>query len=124
AELIGKTAQLELFDLEADLTGPSISSQGVPSAATSLYDLLATQQTQAKNGTPTGWYVFDDKKRLVAGPLQTRAAAIQARDSAIKAAKNAVAGPGGTKIAKRSTDPSKYKLFAAPAGVIVITCGT
>jgi len=26
AELIGKTAQLELFDLEADLTGPSISS--------------------------------------------------------------------------------------------------
>jgi SecD/SecF fusion protein len=124
AELIGKTAQLELFDLEADLTGPSISSQGVPAAATSLYDLLATQQTQAKNGTPTGWYVFDDKKRLVAGPLQTRAAAIQARDSAIKAAKNPVAGPGGTKIAKRSTDPSKYKLFAAPAGVIVITCGT
>src|SRR6187200_1672946 len=43
AELIGKTAQLELFDLEADLTGPSISSQGIPSAATSLYDLLATQ---------------------------------------------------------------------------------
>ena len=30
AELIGKTAQLELFDLEADLTGPSISAQGIP----------------------------------------------------------------------------------------------
>jgi SecD/SecF fusion protein len=124
AELIGKTAQLELFDLEADLTGPSISSQGFPNAATSLYTLLATQQAQAKNGTPTGWYVFDDKKRLVAGPLQTRAAAVQARDSAIKAAKSPVAGPGGTKITKRSTDPSKYKLFAAPAGVIVVTCGT
>ena len=62
AELIGKTAQLELFDLEADLTGPSISSQGIPTASTSLYDLLATQQAQAKTGTPTGWYVFDDKK--------------------------------------------------------------
>ena len=122
AELIGKTAQLELFDLEADLTGPSISSQGIPTAAASLYDLLATQQAQAKTGTPTGWYVFDDKKRLVAGPVQTRAAAIQARDSAIKAAK-APATPGQTRI-KRSTDPSKYKLFAAPAGVIVITCGT
>ena len=93
AELIGKTAQLELFDLEADLTGPSISSQGIPAAAASLYDLLATQQAQAKSGTPTGWYVFDDKKRLVAGPVQTRAAAIQARDSAIKAAK-APATPG------------------------------
>ena len=122
AELIGKTAQLELFDLEADLTGPSISSQGVPAAASSLYDLLATQQAQAKSGTPTGWYVFDDKKRLVAGPVQSRAAAIQARDSAIKAAK-APATPGQTRI-KRSTDPSKYKLFAAPAGVIVVTCGT
>jgi SecD/SecF fusion protein len=122
AELIGKTAQLELFDLEADLTGPSISSQGIPTASTSLYDLLATQQAQAKSGTPTGWYVFDDKKRLVAGPVQTRAAAVQARDSAIKGAK-APATPGQTKI-KRSTDPSKYKLFAAPAGVIVITCGT
>jgi preprotein translocase subunit SecD len=122
AELIGKTAQLELFDLEADLTGPSISSQGIPSAATSLYDLLATQQAQAKSGTPTGWYVFDDKKRLVAGPVQTRAAAIQARDGAIKAAKTP-ATPGQTRI-KRPTDPGKYKLFAAPAGVIVITCGT
>jgi SecD/SecF fusion protein len=122
AELIGKTAQLELFDLEADLTGPSISSQGIPSAATSLYDLLATQQAQAKSGTPTGWYVFDDKKRLVAGPVQTRAAAIQARDGAIKAAKTP-ATPGQTRI-QRPTDPGKYKLFAAPAGVIVITCGT
>ncbi|HSS72804.1 MAG TPA: protein translocase subunit SecD [Gaiellaceae bacterium] len=122
AELIGKTAQLELFDLEADLTGPSISSQGIPTAAASLYDLLATQQAQAKAGTPTGWYVFDDKKRLVAGPVQTRAAAIQARDSAITAAK-APATPGQTRI-KRSTDPSEYKLFAVPAGVVVITCGT
>ena len=122
AELIGKTAQLEFFDLEADLTGPSISSQGVPAAATSLYNLIATQQAQAKSGTPTGWYVFDDKKRLVAGPLETRAAAIQARNSAVTGAK-APATPGQNKI-KRSTDPSKYKLFAVPAGVIVVTCGT
>src|SRR4029450_5441913 len=50
AELIGKTAQLELFDLEADLTGPSISAQGVPVASTKLYDLLAGQQSRAKQG--------------------------------------------------------------------------
>jgi preprotein translocase subunit SecD len=112
-ELIAKTAQLELFDLEADLTGPSISAQGIPTASTSLYDLLATQQAQAKNGTPTGWYVFDDKKRLVA--------AAHTRTTAIKAAKAATPGQTST---KRSTDLSKYKLFAAPAGVVVVTCGT
>jgi SecD/SecF fusion protein len=121
AELIGKTAQLELFDLEADLTGPSISSQGFPVASTKLLDLLAGQQSQAKRGPPTGWYVFDDKKRLVAGPLQTRAAANQARDTAIKTAK-APATAGGLRF-KRSTNPKDYKIFAAPAGVIVVTCG-
>ena len=75
AELIGKTAQLELFDLEADLTGPSISTQSQPIASTSVFDLLAGQQSRAKTGTPTAFYAFDDKKRLVAGPVQSRAQA-------------------------------------------------
>src|SRR4051812_28584510 len=121
AELIGKTAQLELFDLEADLTGPSISSQGFPAPSTRLFDLLAGQQALAKRGTPTGWYVFDDKKRLVAGPLQTRAAAIQARDSAVRAAK-APATPGQTKD-RRSTNPKHYKPVAPPAGLNVLPGG-
>jgi SecD/SecF fusion protein len=121
AELIGKTAQLELFDLERDLTGPSISSQGFPSASTKLFDLLAGQQAKARNGAPSAYYLFDEKQRLVAGPLQTRAQAIQDRDKAIKAAK-APAVPGKSKI-KRSTDPKDYKIFAVPAGVIVVTCG-
>jgi SecD/SecF fusion protein len=122
AELIGKTAQLELFDLEADLTGPSISAQGFPVASTSLFDLLAGQQSRANSGTPTGFYVFDNKKRLVAGPLQTRAQAVQARDSAIKAA-GQPATPGAPAPVKRSTNPKDYKLFVAPAGVVVVTCG-
>jgi preprotein translocase subunit SecD len=57
--LIGKTAQLEMYDLEADLTGPSISAQGFPVASTSLFNLLAGQQAQAKTGEPTAFYVFD-----------------------------------------------------------------
>src|SRR5438874_423899 len=68
AELIGKTAQLELYDLEADLTGPSINSQGFPVPAVRLFDLLAGQQAQAKTGQPTAFYVFDKNKKLVAGP--------------------------------------------------------
>src|SRR3984893_6121809 len=38
ARLIGKTAQLEFYDLEGDLTGPSISGiQGNPIPALSIY---------------------------------------------------------------------------------------
>ncbi|HZT45401.1 MAG TPA: protein translocase subunit SecD [Gaiellaceae bacterium] len=121
AELIGKTAQLELFDLEADLTGPSISSQSFPVATTRLFDLLAGQQARAKTGSPTAFYVFDDKKRLVAGPAQTRAQAVQDRARVIAAAK-APAVPGKTKV-ERSTNPSDYKIFGVPQGMTVITCG-
>ena len=73
AELIGKTAQLELYDLEADLTGPSINSQGFPVATPRLYDLLSGQQLKAKKGTPSAYYLFNKRKRLLAGPAETRA---------------------------------------------------
>ena len=43
-EILGKTAQLELFDLEANLVPPSLSAQGFPIAKDSLYSLLAGQQ--------------------------------------------------------------------------------
>ncbi|HEY7562838.1 MAG TPA: hypothetical protein VH650_11740, partial [Gaiellaceae bacterium] len=44
AELIGKTAQLQFYDLEGDLTGPSISANGFPVAEARLYPLLKTLQ--------------------------------------------------------------------------------
>src|SRR5207245_5891724 len=44
ARLIGTTAQLEFYDLEADLTGPSKSASGFPLAVPSLYTLLSGQQ--------------------------------------------------------------------------------
>jgi SecD/SecF fusion protein len=122
AELIGKTAQLELFDLEADLSGPSISAQSFPVATTRLFDLLAGQQARAKTGTPNAFYVFDDKKRLVAGPVQSRAQAVQDRDRVIAAAK-VPAAPGKTKVT-RSTDPKDYKIFAVPQEMTVISCGS
>src|SRR4051812_37007402 len=79
AELIGKTAQLELFDLEADLAGSSISSQGFPVPATRLHDLLAGQQSRAKSGA-SAFYVFTAKaKSLVGGPFETRAQAVENR---------------------------------------------
>ena len=116
AELIGKTAQLELFDLESDLTGPSVSAQGVPVASTSLFDLLAGQQARGKNGQPTAFYVFDKNRKLVAGPDQTRQAALKELDRLIAAAKAPKPAKPGKATPKASTNPKDYKLFVVPQG--------
>src|SRR6185503_2707439 len=51
AGIIGKTAQLELFDLERDLVSPSIDARTrQPIATPKLYDLLAGQQALADKG--------------------------------------------------------------------------
>jgi SecD/SecF fusion protein len=76
AKLIGKTAVLEFYDFEADLTGPSVRSglTPLPVASPSLYSLLSAPATQtlADKGTPSQWYLFDASKRLVAGPTPTK----------------------------------------------------
>jgi SecD/SecF fusion protein len=76
AKLIGKTAVLEFYDFEADLTGPSVSTglTALPVGSSSLYALLSAPATRtlADKGTPSQWYLFDASKRLVAGPTPTK----------------------------------------------------
>jgi SecD/SecF fusion protein len=101
ARLIGKTAQLEFYDMEADLTGPSIGVQGNPIPSSSIYDLLSKVQALAKNGTPAAWYLFDAKKIVRAGPLPTKAAVLKKR---------------GGKV------PAGFKAFAVPKDTVAISC--
>jgi SecD/SecF fusion protein len=102
AEIIGKTAQLELFDLETSLTGPSISIDGQPVQFASLYDLLQQVQTQAAQGSPDAYYVFNPKtKRIVAGPFDGEAQAEKVADQR----------------------PNTREVLAVPEGMVVVTCG-
>src|SRR4051794_18516716 len=55
AAIIGKTAQLMLFDFENDLTGPSVSN-GNAVASPGLYELL--KQVQSQKGEPESYYLF------------------------------------------------------------------
>ena len=71
AKIIGKTAQLELYDLEANLVPPSIDAQRFPVAKASVYELLAGQQALAKKGTPDQYWLFNKQKKLVVGPVTT-----------------------------------------------------
>jgi SecD/SecF fusion protein len=59
AALIGKTAQLMLFDFENDLTGPSKDANGNPVATPGLYELL--KQVQSTKGEPESYYLFKNK---------------------------------------------------------------
>ena len=103
ADIIGKTAQLELYDLETSLTGPSISFEGDPVEFASLYQLLSRVQAQTDEGTPQAYYVFDSKtKRVVVGPVATE-------EEALKKWKGKL--------------PEGRELFAVPEGMVVVTCG-
>jgi SecD/SecF fusion protein len=103
AEIIGTTAQLELYDLEASLTGPSVTIQGQPVEHTSLYELLAKVQSQVEDGNSEAWYVVDPKtKKIVSGPHASQEQALKPYDGEL---------------------PKNLDLFAVPDGMVVITCG-
>src|SRR5262245_63158506 len=55
AAIIGKTAQLELYDLESSLAGPSIDAAGNPVASARLHDLLARVDS-GQRGKPSAYW--------------------------------------------------------------------
>ncbi|HLM34793.1 MAG TPA: protein translocase subunit SecD [Gaiellaceae bacterium] len=113
ASLIGKTAQLELYDLETSLVAPSVGAGGVPVASTRLYDLLTRVQARAAKGEPTAYYLFDTKtKRRIAGPAPTL--------NDLKKDPAVVKQNGGDKNA--AFPPEGTKVLQVPAKTAVVTC--
>jgi SecD/SecF fusion protein len=72
AKIIGTTAELQFYDLEADVTGPSTDGSGNVIATRGRYKLLQQVRDEAKSGKPSEFYLFDAKKRLKRGPEDTR----------------------------------------------------
>ena len=110
AKLIGKTAQLEFYDLEADLTGPSISSLGqVPQASGSLFDLLSDPATisLADKGKPDQWYLFDEKHKPRVGPVPSERKLL---------ASKVVQRELGGKI------PKAWRILRVPHNTVVVSC--
>jgi SecD/SecF fusion protein len=111
AKLIGKTAQLEFYDLEGDLTGPSAVSlnQLFPKASGSLYDLLSDPSTLAFAGkdAPEQWYLFDPKHRTFVGPMPTEQKLL---------ASSRVQKKLGGQI------PKGYRILKVPHDTVVASC--
>jgi SecD/SecF fusion protein len=116
AKLIGKTAVLQFYDFEADLTGPSVTTglQKVPVATGSLFGLLDAPETRAlaDKGTPRQWYLFSPKKIVKAGPAPTRAALLKSQIVQRPVAKGGL----GQHI------PKEWTILRVPQNTIVVSC--
>ena len=116
AALIGKTAVLEFYDFEVDLTGPSATSGLVrqPVAMASLFDLLSAPQTRAlaDEGTPTQWYLFNPRHVVKAGPTPTKKALL---NSKIVQEPESEGGLG-------KHVPKDWTILSVPRNTVVVSC--
>jgi SecD/SecF fusion protein len=101
AKVIGQTAQLQLYDLEADLVSPSIDANGNPISHGTRYDLLAPVQGLAKGPGAGPFFLFSKKKELLA-QADTRAGLFTPKHPKLL--------PG-------------ERVFAVPKNTVIITCG-
>ena len=116
AEIIGTTAQLELYDLETSVVGPSTSVQGEPVETASLYALLARVQSQA-TGASDAYYVVNPKaKRVVSRPFGTE-------KDALRKAQGKARRLSGVGQSPAAGLPANRRVFAVPKTMVVVTCG-
>jgi SecD/SecF fusion protein len=119
AELIGKTAQLQLFDLQADVTGPSAGLNGQVVATPSLYGLLNQVQKQAAKGAPQAYYLFRNKAVTRSLQAKPKKATTTVRHSLLQGPANTLAqllGPYGGKV------PPGTQVMKVPAHQLVVSC--
>jgi SecD/SecF fusion protein len=136
AALIGKTAQLMLFDFESDLTGPSKDLNGNPVATPSLYELLQQLQKQAAKGTPESYYLFHNKTVKVASTKKVTVKGKNGKKTTVlKPAKKTVLKHSLVQTSSNPTDtlekllkpfggkvPAGDQVLKVPANRIVLSC--
>lgn len=125
ANIIGSTAQLELYDLEPALFGPSTSQAG-PVATRSLYQLLSRVQASAKTGTPSQYVLFRQREVTTGTGKDKKTTKVWVRAASpnptgtLRRDENGNAGildRFGGKLPKKG-----YKVLTVPENTVLITC--
>jgi SecD/SecF fusion protein len=101
AQIIGQTAQLQMFDLQGDALPPTLGANGQINASPQLLPLLSGLQEEAKKGTPTQWYLYSKDKKRLAGPSDTK--------------EDILRQFGGK-------EPEGSTFYAVPQGKTILTC--
>jgi SecD/SecF fusion protein len=127
ANLIGKTAQLELYDLTPALIAPSIGVSGQVTPYRSLHDLLLRVQSAAKTGSPTSYYLFKPKVTKTTGTGKKKT-------TTTSTVWHKVAGPtqtlhhdpttglAGLLDAYHGRTPKGYQVLVVPEKMAVVSC--
>ncbi len=104
AEIVGTTARLEFYDLQADALPPTKGTQTNEIVPTDNLQSLLTRESELKAGQEANeWYMYSIDNRLLAGPAQS---------------KEALADELTTGKA-----PATAKYFVVPEGQTILTCG-
>ena len=104
AEIIGTTAQLELYDLETSLVGPSISIRGEPVEHASLYRAARAGPVAGEAGHACRVLPREHQDRAGRSPALMHPRRRHSRSPAVKL-------------------PAGRDVFAVPEKMVVITCG-
>jgi SecD/SecF fusion protein len=117
AQIIGKTAQLELYDLVPALEAPSVSGGSQVQPYRNLYQLLSAVQSRA-TGTPSAYFLFKPvkvgKKTVYVLPRNGGPAATLHRDP--------TTGNAGLLDSRGGKVPKGWKVLKVPAKSVVVTC--
>ena len=123
AALVGKTGQLQFYDFERDLLPPTIAN-GQPSPLPTLYGLLKPLQSQLKNGTPTGYYLFRVQTKTT--KVTTKVKGKKVTKTKKKTTHALLQGPDGTiKELLAPYDgkrPPGSRILGVPNGKTVVSC--
>jgi len=117
AQIIGKTAQLELYDLVPALESPSVTGSGQVQPYRNLYQLLSAVQSRA-TGTPSAYFLFKPvkvgKKTVYVLPRGGGPAATLHRDP--------TTGNAGLLDSRGGKAPPGWKVLKVPPKTVVVTC--
>jgi len=120
AKIIGTTGKLLFFDFEPDLAPPTVNASGQPTPLTSLYSLLTAVKSQAKKGTPAGYYLL--KSKTVTTKATTKVKGKKPKPKTTTTHKT-LQGPAPIRqllLPYGGKQPPHTQIFAVPANRLVV----
>ena len=123
ANIIGSTAQLELYDLEAAAVGPSTSASG-PVATRSVYELLSKVPPALKIGEPSGYVLFKPVKVATGSGKNPKTSTVYVRAAGPVPTlhRDPTTGNAGLLDPYRGHIPAGWKVLPVPHWTALISC--